>query len=280
MKKILLYTGGGIVALLFIIGALSPEPEKDLVQNIAQDVSILPTTESTTTETNSASQLSNTTSSKYYTVSRVVDGDTIDVSIEGKIERLRLIGVDTPETVDPRKPVECFGTEASNKAKSVLTGKKVSLESDNTQGERDKYDRLLRYLFLEDGTNFNLLMVKEGYAHEYTYDLPYKYQTEFKNAQKLAEANKVGLWSPNTCNGNTTTSSSPSPSPASTTTQTGGTNSCTIKGNISSSGEKIFHVIGCGSYNATKIDESRGEKWFCSEQEAVTAGWRKALNCN
>ncbi len=134
-----------------------------------------------------------------YGVVKVVDGDTIDVSIDGKVERLRLIGIDTPETVDPRKPVECFGAEASNKAKLVLTGKNVYLESDNTQGERDKYDRLLRYVFLEDGTNFNLLMIKEGYAYEYTYDLPYKYQDEFKLAQKNAEINKKGLWASGVC---------------------------------------------------------------------------------
>ena len=63
----------------------------------------------------------------------MVDGDTIDVSIDGKVKRLRLIGINTPETVDPRKLVECFGVEASNKAKSLLIGKKVSLESDGSQ---------------------------------------------------------------------------------------------------------------------------------------------------
>ncbi len=139
-----------------------------------------------------------------YSVVKVIDGDTVDVSIDGKVERLRLIGIDTPETVDPRKPVQCFGVEASNKAKTTLTGKKVYLESDNTQGERDKYDRLLGYVFLEDGTNFNLLMIKEGYAYEYTYDLPYKYQSEFKSAQKSAELEKKGLWASGVCEEKTT----------------------------------------------------------------------------
>lgn len=222
-----------------------------------------------------ASTTSYQSSQKAYDVVRVVDGDTIDVSIDGKTQRLRLIGINTPETVDPRKPVECFGIEASNKAKSLLTGKKVLLGSDGSQGELDKYNRSLRYVFLEDGTSFNLLMIKEGYAYEYTYDLPYKYQSEFKKAQQEAEANKAGLWG-NTCNGQTTAQ------PSNTTSapnQTSGPNSCTIKGNISSGG-KIYHTIGCGSYAKTVIDESKGEKWFCSEQEAVSAGWRKALNCN
>ena len=199
----------------------------------------------------------------------MVDGDTIDVSIDGKTERIRLIGINTPEIVDPRKPVECFGKEASDEAKSVLNGKKVALEADASQGERDKYDRFLRYVFLEDGTNFNLQMIKDGFAYEYTYELPYKYQTEFKSAQKEAENNKVGLWADGACQTQTLIQ-----------TQATGTSTCTIKGNISSIGEKIYHMTGCGSYNKTVIDESKGEKWFCTEQEAIAAGWRKAQNCN
>jgi micrococcal nuclease len=141
---------------------------------------------------------------KLYDVVKVIDGDTIDVSIDGKTERLRLIGVDTPETVDPRKPVQCFGKEASNHAKELLTGKKVSLERDDSQDDRDKYDRLLRYVFLEDGTNYNKQIIADGYAHEYTYNIPYKYQSSFKQAQKDADSNNKGLWSSDTCNGNTT----------------------------------------------------------------------------
>lgn len=270
MQRKLLYFIGGVIALLIIVGATGHKTEQGTFQNVGQGVSSLTTaeTDSLSLELNTTEIKTSTTSLKYYSVSRVIDGDTIDISIDGKVERLRLIGIDTPETVDPRKPVECFGVEASNKAKTLLIGKKVSLESDGSQGELDKYNRLLRYVFLEDGTNINLLMIKEGYAHEYTYNLPYKYQTEFKNAQKQAEANKAGLWSPDACNGDVIKS------------VTSNVNSCTIKGNISSSKEKIFHMIGCGSYNKTVIDESKGEKWFCSEKEAINAGWRKALNCN
>ena len=72
-------------------------------------------------------------------VVKVVDGDTIDVQIGEKIERVRMIGVDTPETVDPRKTAQCFGKEASNKTKEMLGGKNVRLESDSTQDDRDKY---------------------------------------------------------------------------------------------------------------------------------------------
>ncbi len=217
--------------------------------------------------------------SKAYEVVKVVDGDTIDVSINGKTERIRLIGINTPETVDPRKPVECFGVEASNKAKELLSGKKVTLESDSSQGERDQYDRLLRYVFLEDATNINLQMIQSGYAYEYTYNLPYKYQKEFKEAQQQASVSKIGLWG-DTCQTPVTQTQPPSATPVPFSAPISNSNSCTIKGNISSSDEKIFHTISCGSYSKTVIDESKGEKWFCSEQEALDAGWRRALNCN
>lgn len=148
-------------------------------------------------EKNSASTM--TPNSISHKVIRVVDGDTIEVDIEGKNERIRLIGIDTPETVDPRKSVQCFGIEAFNKVKELLSNKKVILESDLTQGERDKYNRLLRYVFLNSGINFNRLMISEGFAHEYTYAIPYKYQEEFKQAEKEARENKKGLWADNTC---------------------------------------------------------------------------------
>lgn len=135
----------------------------------------------------------------YYQVISVVDGDTVKVNINGTTETLRLIGIDTPETVHPTKPVECFGIEASNKAKEILNNKKVSLEADPSQGDRDKYGRLLRYIILEDGTNFNKLMIAEGYAYEYTYSSPYKYQSEFKQAEINARNSKIGLWTDNIC---------------------------------------------------------------------------------
>ena len=153
-----------------------------------------------------------------YEVIKVVDGDTIDVKIDGRVERLRLIGIDTPETVDSRKIVQCFGREASDQAKSLLAGAKVSLESDASQDSRDKYDRLLRYVYLEDGTSFNEHMIAEGYAHEYTYDLPYKHQQAFKDAEKKARETNKGLWSSSTCGGDTEgTASTPKTSPAPST---------------------------------------------------------------
>lgn len=135
-----------------------------------------------------------------YNVVKVIDGDTINIEINGKTETVRLIGIDAPETVDPRTPVQCYGREASDKAKEILTGKNVALEPDPTQGERDTYGRLLRFVFLENGTNFNKLMISEGYAHEYTYqNNPYKYQEEFKSAERIAREGKRGLWADDAC---------------------------------------------------------------------------------
>lgn len=135
----------------------------------------------------------------FYSVIKVIDGDTIDINIDGKTQRIRVIGINTPEVVDPRKPVECFGKQASEKAKQLLEGKKVRLEKDETQGNTDKYGRLLRYVFLEDNTDFGLTMIKEGYAYEYTYNIPYKYQQQYKQAQIEAQKNKRGLWADNVC---------------------------------------------------------------------------------
>ena len=97
---------------------------------------------------------------------RAVDGDTIIVNIAGVKERVRLIGVDTPETKHPRKPVQHFGKEAYNFTWRMAEGKKVRLEFD--QNQRDKYKRLLAYVYLEDGTFLNAEIVKQGYGHAYT----------------------------------------------------------------------------------------------------------------
>ncbi|MDQ4078081.1 MAG: thermonuclease family protein [Chloroflexota bacterium] len=143
----------------------------------------------------------------------IVDGDTIKVLMDGQVYTVRLIGMDTPETKHPSKPVECFGQEASVKAYELLTGQMVYLEADPSQDDRDRYNRLLRYVWLPDGRLFNQEMIAQGYAYEYTYDLPYKYQAEFKQAQQQADAQDLGLWAPTTCNGERV-ATQPAPEPA------------------------------------------------------------------
>ena len=136
-------------------------------------------------------------------VVRVVDGDTLDVNINGTTERVRLIGIDTPETKDPRTPVQCFGHEASAEAQRLLEGQTIRLEEDLSQDTRDRYGRLLRYAWLPDGKLFNLEMISGGFAHEYTFETPYKYQAAFKQAEVGARERGWGFWAATTCNGNT-----------------------------------------------------------------------------
>lgn len=143
-----------------------------------------------------------------YSVVKVIDGDTIDISMNGKTQRVRLIGIDTPETVDAGSPIECFGLEASNKAKELMNGKQVRLEADSSQDNLDKYNRLLRYVFVGD-LNVNLEMVRLGFAEEYTYSKPYKYQTQFKKVEVEAIAAKRGMWADEVCDSTTKASSNP-----------------------------------------------------------------------
>jgi micrococcal nuclease len=138
-----------------------------------------------------------------YRISSVVDGDTDHVSINGRTVKLRLIGIDTPETKDPRKRVQCFGEQASTRAHQLLDGKSVWIEYDASQDHRDRYGRDLVYVWLDGHTMFNEVMVAEGYAHEYTYDLPYRYQQQFRAAQSKASAAGLGFWNQQTCSGDT-----------------------------------------------------------------------------
>lgn len=137
-----------------------------------------------------------------YPVSKVVDGDTIWVERDGRRVKVRLIGIDTPEIHDPRKPVQCFGQEATAAAESMLAGKQVLLEADPSQASIDRYGRDLAYVWV-DGILANLVMIQGGYAHEYTYNVPYRYQTLFRAAQQHAERGGLGLWSPTSCGGDT-----------------------------------------------------------------------------
>lgn len=140
------------------------------------------------------------------TVTRVVDGDTVDVRVDAKVERIRIIGLDTPETVDPRKAVQCFGREASAHAKELLPlGTVVTLESDPTQDSRDKYGRMLAFILFEPEpgltANFTEVMIAGGYGHHYVYRRPSIYAEAFREAETVARANGLGLWGAETCAG-------------------------------------------------------------------------------
>lgn len=206
-RAVSIFSAATFVLIILIGITVDPvEPAKEAETNeAAQNEPVAESNNVVSTETAPTAEVAvlEEKPQEFYDVVRAVDGDTLVLNLNGTSETIRLIGMDTPETVDPRKAVQCFGKEASSKAKETLTGKKVRIEADPTQGERDKYNRLLLYIFLEDGTFYNKMMIQEGYAHEYTYNTPYKYQNEFKEAETSARENKRGFWG-DTCNGDTT----------------------------------------------------------------------------
>lgn len=128
-------------------------------------------------------------------VRRVIDGDTIELS---NGERVRLIGVDTPETVHPNKPIEVFGKEASAFTRKEIEGKVVRLDYDQanaTTNHKDKYGRTLAYVYrVKDGFFLNAEIIKQGYGYAYT-RFPFKYLEQFRQYERHAREKAVGLWS-------------------------------------------------------------------------------------
>lgn len=213
----------------------------------------------------------------------VVDGDTIKIRVNGKVESVRFLLVDTPETNHPRLGEQPFGQEAKAFTKQMLEGKTVQLEKDVS--ERDKYGRLLYYVYV-DGKSVQEELLRNGLARvAYVYVPNTKYVDRYYEIQKEAQKKGVGIWSienyaqedgfhkevaeeqqkSSKANGNIESKSS------TTTTPSG---DCNIKGNISSSGEKIYHMPGQQFYDVTEIDPSKGEQYFCTPEEAERAGFR------
>jgi micrococcal nuclease len=207
-------------------------------------------------------------------VTRIIDGDTIEVEIEGQLYTVRYIGIDTPETVDPRRPVECYGKQASAYNELLVGGLIVGLEKDVS--ETDQFGRLLRYVWLNQTEMANAVLVRDGYADASAYPPDVLYQQLFEGLEADARAAGRGLWG-DVCL--ETPSPTPDGTPAPGACEYSGTAEPIIKGNISTNtDEKIYHVPGGGFYQQTVIDETRGERWFCTEADAVSSGWRKSLS--
>jgi len=129
----------------------------------------------------------------FYHVTEFVDGDTLEIDMNGKKEKVRLIGVDTPETHDPRKAVQCFGLAAAAFTKNLVGGDNIRLESDPINTNRDRYNRLLRYVYLPNNTLVNGEIIKQGYGFAYL-SFPFTKSEEFRLLQEDARANTRGLW--------------------------------------------------------------------------------------
>ena len=127
------------------------------------------------------------------TVVEVVDGDTIHVQLPSGVEKVRIIGIDTPETVDPNRPASCFGPEATAFAKETLAGKPVTLELDPTQDRRDRFDRLLAHVHVGDAL-YAAEAIAGGYGIHYIYEVPSIHAAELAAAEASAKAANLGIW--------------------------------------------------------------------------------------
>ena len=190
---------------------------------------------------------------------RVVDGDTI--VLDGQ-ETIRLIGVDTPETKDPRKPVEAFGQEAYEFTKSLVEGKKVRLEFD--QERVDKYGRTLAYVYLDDGTFVNAQIILQGYGHAYT-AFPFKYMENFRSYERMARERGLGLW------GQQGETPAPSPKTITATPKKSTASNENVTVYITRTGAK-YHSSGCRYLSRSSIP--------ISLKDAVARGYTPCSVCS
>jgi micrococcal nuclease len=129
-----------------------------------------------------------------YAIDHYIDGDTIAVDMNGSIETVRMIGVDTPETHKPNTPVQCFGPEAASHTRAMISKfGRVRLQADPLDTNRDRYGRLLRYVYLPDGTLVDEQIIKQGYGFAYL-SFPFTKKLKFAADQLSAQNAKLGLW--------------------------------------------------------------------------------------
>ncbi|MYC97323.1 MAG: thermonuclease family protein [Caldilineaceae bacterium SB0661_bin_32] len=209
-------------------------------------------------------------------VVRVADGDTLTVQFDsGEEETIRLLDVDTPETVHPNRPEECFGAQASDFTKTLM-GQRVWIEEEG----RDRYGRLLAYVWTgdeEDGVLWNVRLLEEGLAVYNDYGNPGQYADTTRAAAEQAMLAGVGLWSACEIGQRPTvvpTLSVGAGCPQGCVSQPDP--SCKIKGNVNTTRDtKIYHVEGeSSSYGRVNMKEGEGDLWFCTRAEAEANGFR------
>ncbi len=177
-------TGGlGLIFLIFLGGALF----------VFDDNTKWKTLDSFFTN-NFFSQEENSKQSDLVRVARIVDGDTIELE---NGEKVRYIGINTPESVKTNTPIQCMAKEASARNKELVEGKLIRLEKDVS--DRDRYGRLLRYIYLEDGTFVNDILVREGYARALTFPPDVAFAENFKQSEREAREAQRGLWTQDAC---------------------------------------------------------------------------------
>lgn len=225
-------------------------------------------------------------------VVRILDGDTIEVDLNGITQRVHYIGISTPD-----KGQLCF-TEATQANVGLVYQQTVRLVKDRS--ETDAYNRLLRYVYVGE-TFVNAVLVRQGWAEAIAFPpdtaqaVYFEYlETEARNAGR--GCHPLGVFNGAVVAAQPTTASSlptETPVPPAQPTETPliiaapanigyacANGQACIKGNINGEGEHIYHYPGCDSYEATRINESAGERWFTTGAEAEAAGWRMARNCH
>ncbi len=206
--------------------------------------------------------------SRLHIVAEVVDGDTL--IIEDGI-RIRLLGIDAPERG------KCYGEEAKKELARLVLGQEILLEKDQTA--TDNYDRLLRYVVLRnenpevDDVFVNKELVRSGHAESKYVKPNRRYLSQLQGAENEAKENEEGMWG--ACEMkekavNTELEQDSDPI----------SDECVIKGNIGKSYTKDYFLPGCPNYKRVKIDPRKGEKWFCTEEEAQAEGWQRSASCS
>jgi micrococcal nuclease len=196
-------------------------------------------------------------------VINVIDGDTIEVNLNGKFEKVRYLMVDTPEMEakdpNPGRLAKEFNTK-------MVGGKTVFLVSDTSN--RDDFGRLLRFVIV-DGVIVNYELVEQGLATTFIRPPDELCSTEFIQAMLDAFQGRIGIWQSVRDTVNSSNNNCPNGCLRQVT-------DCTIKGNISFEGDKIYHTKGSSDYSDVQITTSKGERWFCTIEEAIANGWRPA----
>ncbi len=190
-----------VVGLSVLLSYVGINLSKDNIERIVQTATDLLSSEEMAGDVLVGQETSSETNiqlpdGSQYPVQSVIDGDTFTVSIAGKEETVRVLGINTPETKYSSRGAECYGQEARIYAKELLQeGNVVTLTLDPTQDTRDKYNRILAYVTLPDGRDFGQVMIADGFAYEYTFKgRAYQKQALYKQAQQEAKQKKVGLW--------------------------------------------------------------------------------------
>lgn len=220
-------------------------------------------------------------------VVKVIDGATIDVEADGRVYRVRYLGIDMPE--NDRSDGRSLSERAYEFNRFLVEGRTVELERGDV--EADRMGNLLRYVYA-DGESVNKTMINNGYAVVADSPTAFRYRTEFLIAETSARASSRGVWEPSAAQDGGTgppVRSTPAPVPLFSggtlpalpspdrTCEYSGTSEPVIKGNIDSrSGERTYHMPGSLLYSTTRVDEARGDRWFCTEEEALAGGWSKS----